>query len=149
MTKIVARLNIFIVVSLLSYGCSVINQIEKNRNKPHRKVENKKYANLRSMPNPYVSITDKKKGRDNSYKRGVNYEYYKNGNVKSISKYRRKIYRWYTYTFWEIYEYDIKGNLVRIVKKVIQTARKNNVEKILEERIINMNPSKTPENNNQ
>jgi hypothetical protein len=77
---------------------------------------------------------------DNSYKKGVNREYYKSGKIKSVSHYKRKVYWYYTDTYWTIREYDMEGNEVRRIKKVTQTARRENHERVLKEKIREVKP---------
>ena len=80
--------------------------------------------------------------RDKSYKKGTNVEYYKNGSIKSISEYKRKVFWYYTDTYWTIKEYDMDGNQVRLIKKVTQMARRENAEKVIKEEVYNYEPKK-------
>jgi len=80
--------------------------------------------------------------RDKSYKKGTNIEYYKNGNIKSISQYKRKVFWYYTDTYWTIKEYDMEGNQVRLIKKITQMARRENTEKVIKEEVHNYEPKK-------
>ena len=80
--------------------------------------------------------------REKSDKKGVNVEYYKNGSIKSTSQYKRKVFWFYTDTFWTIKEYDMDGNLVRMVKKVVQMARRENIETVIKEEVYNYEPKK-------
>jgi hypothetical protein len=80
--------------------------------------------------------------RDKSYKKGTNIEYYKNGSIKSISEYKRKVFWYYTDTYWTIKEYDMEGNQVRLIKKITQMARRENAEKIIKEEVYNYEPKK-------
>jgi len=83
-----------------------------------------------------------KANRDKAYKKGTNTEYYKNGGVKLISEYKRKVFWYYTDTYWTIKEYDMEGNLIRLTKKTTQTARRENREVIIKEEITNYPPKK-------
>ncbi len=80
--------------------------------------------------------------REKSDKKGTNVEYYKNGSIKSTSQYKRKVFWFYTDTYWTIKEYDMDGNLVRMVKKVVQMARRENHETVLKEEVFNYEPKK-------
>ena len=80
--------------------------------------------------------------REKSDKKGVNVEYYKNGGIKSTSEYKRKVFWFYTDTYWTIKEYDMDGNLVRMVKKIVQMARREDHEKIIKEEVFNYEPKK-------
>jgi hypothetical protein len=80
--------------------------------------------------------------RDKSYKKGTNVEYYKNGRIKSISEYKRKVFWYYTDTYWTIKEYDMEGNQVRLIKKVTQMARRENAEVVIKEEVYNYEPKK-------
>ncbi len=75
-------------------------------------------------------------------KKGTNVEYYKNGSIKSISEYKRKVFWYYTDTYWTIKEYDKEGNQVRLVKKIVQMARREDAEKIIKEEIYTFEPKK-------
>ena len=75
-------------------------------------------------------------------KKGKNIEYYKNGQIKSISEYRRKVFWYYTDTYWTIKEYDIYGNQTRLIKKVTQIARRENTERIIKEEVHTYEPKK-------
>ena len=88
-----------------------------------------------------------KKQRDQTYKKGTNVEYYKNGNIKSVSTYKRKVFWYYTDTYWTIKEYDMEGNQVRLIKKVTQMARRENVEKVIKEEIFIIEPKKKEKEN--
>ena len=89
---------------------------------------------------------DDKSHYDKKHRKGTNYEYYKNGKVKSLSKYKRKIYYHYTTTYWTIKEYDMAGNLVRLTKKVIQTGRREDYEKVVKEEVfVYPSPTVAPE----
>ncbi len=77
---------------------------------------------------------------DKVYKKGTNIEYYKNGQIKSISQYRRKVYWYYTDTYWTIKEYDMDGNQIRLIKKVTQIARRENKERIIKEEVRTFEP---------
>lgn len=85
--------------------------------------------------------------RDKTYKKGTNIEYYKNGRIKSVSQYKRKIFWYYTDTYWTIKEYDMEGNLVRQIKKITQMARRENTERIIKEEIYNYEPKKEQKDN--
>ena len=80
--------------------------------------------------------------REKSDKKGINIEYYKNGGIKSTSEYKRKVFWFYTDTYWTIKEYDMDGNLVRMVKKIVQMARREDHEKIIKEEVFNYEPKK-------
>ncbi|HSZ26153.1 MAG TPA: hypothetical protein VK766_10555 [Cytophagaceae bacterium] len=84
---------------------------------------------------------DKEK-RDKEYKKGKNIEYYKNGVIKSVSEYKRKIFWYYTDTYWTIKEYDMSGNQTRLIKKVTQMARRENAERIVKEEVYIYDPKK-------
>jgi hypothetical protein len=75
-------------------------------------------------------------------KKGTNIEYYKNGKIKSVSQYKRKIFWYYTDTYWTIKEYDMEGNQTRLIKKITQTARRENAEKIIKEEVHTYEPKK-------
>lgn len=75
-------------------------------------------------------------------KKGTNIEYYKNGKIKSISQYKRKIFWYYTDTYWTIKEYDMEGNQTRLIKKITQMARRENAEKVIKEEIYTYEPKK-------
>ncbi len=83
-----------------------------------------------------------KGSRDKDYKKGTNIEYYKNGKIKSVSQYKRKVFWYYTDTYWTIKEYDMEGNLVRLIKKVTQMARRENTERVIKEEVHNYEPKK-------
>jgi hypothetical protein len=83
--------------------------------------------------------------REKNDKKGTNVEYYKNGSIKSVSQYKRKVFWYYTETYWTIKEYDMDGNLVRMIKKVIQQARRENAETIIKEEVHNYEPKKENE----
>jgi hypothetical protein len=124
-------------------GCVLVEMLKKHDspNKPHEKVEYLKYS--QKDKNQKSKVNGKYyKARDKSYKEGVNYEYYKNGKVKSESTYKRKITRWYTETYWTIREFDMEGRPIRLIKKITQIARKENVETIIKEEIYNLDPNK-------
>ncbi|MCU0431074.1 MAG: hypothetical protein MUF42_14000 [Cytophagaceae bacterium] len=88
---------------------------------------------------------DDKSRYDKEHRKGVNYEYYKNGKVKSESRYKRKIFYYYTTTYYTIKEFDMSGNLIRITKKVIQTGRREDYEKVVkEETFVYPNPTQRP-----
>jgi hypothetical protein len=81
---------------------------------------------------------------DKAHKKGTNIEYYKNGKIKSISQYKRKVYWYYTDTYWTIKEYDMDGNQIRLIKKIVQMARRENREKIIKEEIHTFEPKPQP-----
>jgi hypothetical protein len=81
----------------------------------------------------FAQRPDDKSRYDKQHRKGVNYEYFKNGKVKSESRYKRKIFYYYTTTYWTIKEYDMSGNLVRLTKKVIQSGRREDYEKVVKE----------------
>lgn len=85
--------------------------------------------------------------RDKTYKKGTNIEYYKNGKIKSISQYKRKVFWYYTDTYWTIKEYDMDGNQVRLIKKITQMARRENTEKVIKEEVYNYEPKKEQKDN--
>ena len=81
---------------------------------------------------------------DKAHKKGTNIEYYKNGNIKSVSQYKRKVFWYYTDTYWTIKEYDMEGNQIRLIKKVTQIARRENKEKVIKEEIRTYEPKVQP-----
>jgi len=82
--------------------------------------------------------------RDKLYKKGTNVEYYKNGAIKSISGYKRKVFWYYTDTYWTIKEYDMEGNQTRLIKKITQMAKRENREQIIKEEIFDYPLKKEP-----
>lgn len=86
--------------------------------------------------------------RDKSYKKGTNIEYYKNGKIKSVSQYKRKVFYYYTDTYWTIKEYDMEGNLIRLTKKVTQMARRENTETVIKEEVYNYPVKKEEQKDN-
>jgi hypothetical protein len=84
--------------------------------------------------------------RDKDYKKGTNIEYWKNGNIKCISEYKRKVFWYYTDTYWTIKEYDMEGNQIRLVKKITQIGRREDRERIIKEEIYDMRPKKDNQN---
>ena len=86
--------------------------------------------------------------RDKSYKKGTNIEYYKNGKIKSVSQYKRKLFYYYTDTYWTIKEYDMDGNMVRLIKKVTQMARRENTETVIKEEIYDYPVKKDEQKDN-
>jgi hypothetical protein len=88
-----------------------------------------------------------KVNRDKTYKKGTNIEYYKNGKIKSISQYKRKVFWYYTDTYWTIKEYDMDGNQVRLIKKITQMARRENAERVIKEEVYNYEPKKEQKDN--
>jgi hypothetical protein len=89
-----------------------------------------------SLSGAFAQNADNKKQYDKNHRKGTNYEYYKNGKLKSVSKYKRKIFYSYTTTYWTVKEYDMAGNIVRLTKKIIQTGRREDYEKVVKEEVF-------------